>query len=236
MKTALPILSTISRTLYLTLLLPFLLLSQVCGVVDPASNQTPTGYWNMSGARLRLPEAIFASPPSSPLTGQMWLFQDADTAGVCSGSGSGNKPAMCQWTGSAWLSIGGGGGGSGSGTSYWSKTIVFGGQNSAINVNGVSDTITEGPRVPVTFANGVTLTSCTIGATTGPSGAPLTIWVLKNGTQVASCIINSGATTGSSTPGVAFAAADHITLSAVVATWATAPRGVSAELLFTINP
>jgi hypothetical protein len=70
-----------------------------------------TGLNDLSSGRFRFPSATFASPPSSPGTGDVYLFTDATAAGTCSGGG-GSK-SQCQWNGSAWVSIGGGSSGSG---------------------------------------------------------------------------------------------------------------------------
>jgi hypothetical protein len=63
----------------------------------------------MSGGRLIPPNATFASPPSSPVTGQEFTFTDASAAGVCTGGGT--SLAKCRWSGSAYVAVGGGGGG-----------------------------------------------------------------------------------------------------------------------------
>ena len=75
--------------------------------LSATGTNTIKGYFNFSGGRLRLPEATFANPPSSPLAGQVWLFTDASAQGTCSGGGS--ATSVCRWTGTAWsASLGGG--------------------------------------------------------------------------------------------------------------------------------
>ena len=75
--------------------------------LSATGTNTIKGYFNFSGGRLRLPEATFANPPSSPLAGQVWLFTDASAQGMCSGGGS--ATSVCRWTGTAWsASLGGG--------------------------------------------------------------------------------------------------------------------------------
>lgn len=74
------------------------------GDVITAGDNVMTGYTNFSAGRISYPDATFASPPSSPLTGQVWLFSDASSTGVC-GSG-GSAKALCRWTGSTWEPLG----------------------------------------------------------------------------------------------------------------------------------
>jgi hypothetical protein len=66
-----------------------------------------TGYNNFSAGRVRMPEATFASPPGTPLTGQVFIFTDATALGTCSGGGS--SLAICRYSGSGWAAIAGGG-------------------------------------------------------------------------------------------------------------------------------
>src|ERR1019366_7151684 len=70
------------------------------------------------------PQATFASPPSSPVTGAEWTFRDASTAGTCSGGGS--AIAKCRWSGSAWQAVGGGGGSSSQASIFSGGTQVQG--------------------------------------------------------------------------------------------------------------
>ena len=84
----------------------------LCASSVPAQNRLPVpglsatgtntikGYFDFSGGRLRLPEATFASSPSSPVVGQIWRFSDASAPGVCIGGGA--SVAVCRWSGSAW--------------------------------------------------------------------------------------------------------------------------------------
>src|ERR1017187_6414292 len=53
------------------------------------------------------PAATFASPPSSPATGLVYVFTDASSVGVCSGGES--ALATCRYSGSVWQATGGGG-------------------------------------------------------------------------------------------------------------------------------
>ena len=66
-----------------------------------------TGYNDFSGGRARLPESTFASPPGTPVTGQVFLFTDASALGVCGGTGT--SFAICRWSGAAWATVTGGG-------------------------------------------------------------------------------------------------------------------------------
>jgi hypothetical protein len=58
-----------------------------------------------------LTAATFASPPSSPATGAVYVFTDASAVGTCSGGGS--ALATCRYSGSAWQATGGGSGSGG---------------------------------------------------------------------------------------------------------------------------
>src|ERR1035437_3456796 len=72
-------------------------------------NVSQTGVVDAHGANWIPPTATFASPPSSPPTGAVYIFTDASAVGTCSGGGS--AIATCRWSGSAWIAVGGGGGG-----------------------------------------------------------------------------------------------------------------------------
>src|ERR1039457_6915642 len=72
-------------------------------------NVSQTGVVDAHGANWIRPTATFASPPSSPPTGAVYVFTDASGVGTCSGGGS--DLAACRWSGSAWSAVGGGGGG-----------------------------------------------------------------------------------------------------------------------------
>ena len=67
-----------------------------------------TGVVDAHGANWVPRTSTFASPPSSPLTGSVYIFTDASATGTCSGGGS--ALATCRWSGSAWQALGGGGG------------------------------------------------------------------------------------------------------------------------------
>ena len=82
--------------------------SRITGSAQVGGANTYTAHNNFSDGRIRLPEATFASPPATPVTGQEFLFTDATAAGTCSGGGS--AFALCRYSGSAWQAIGGGGG------------------------------------------------------------------------------------------------------------------------------
>ena len=72
-------------------------------------NVSQTGVVDAHGANWIPPTSTFASPPSSPLTGSVYVFTDASAVGTCSGGGS--AIGTCRWSGSAWTAVGGGGGG-----------------------------------------------------------------------------------------------------------------------------
>lgn len=71
---------------------------------------TWTGYQNMSGGQLRLPESTVASlPAAASNTGKVFRVTDSATAGSCT-SGSGSAVTLCYSTGSAWAALGDGNG------------------------------------------------------------------------------------------------------------------------------
>lgn len=70
-------------------------------------NVLQTGLVDAHGANWIPPTSTFASPPSSPATGSVYIFTDASAAGACSAGGS--ALATCRWSGSAWSALGGGG-------------------------------------------------------------------------------------------------------------------------------
>jgi hypothetical protein len=74
-------------------------------------NVVQTGIVDARSARWIPPTSTFASPPSTPATGSVYIFTDASAVGTCSGGGS--ALATCRWSGSAWSAVGGGGGGGG---------------------------------------------------------------------------------------------------------------------------
>src|ERR1035437_3330889 len=69
-------------------------------------NVVQTGLVDAHGASWIPPSPTFASPPSSPATGSVYIFTDASAVGTCSGGGS--ALAACRWSGSAWSAVGGG--------------------------------------------------------------------------------------------------------------------------------
>jgi len=73
------------------------------GEASLSGKNTMTGYTDFSAAQMRPPEATFAMPPSSAQVGQVWLFLDAASAGVCSGGGF--SLAQCRWSGANWQPI-----------------------------------------------------------------------------------------------------------------------------------
>jgi hypothetical protein len=72
-------------------------------------NVVQSGIVDAHGANWIPPTSTFASSPSSPATGSVYIFTDASAVGTCSGGGS--ALASCRWSGSAWAAVGGGGGG-----------------------------------------------------------------------------------------------------------------------------
>src|ERR1017187_7128926 len=71
-------------------------------------NVLQTGVVDARGANWLPPSATFASPPSSPATGSVYIFTDAGAVGTCAGTGT--SLALCRRSGSGWQALGGGGG------------------------------------------------------------------------------------------------------------------------------
>ncbi|MCX6629007.1 MAG: hypothetical protein NTW28_15425 [Candidatus Solibacter sp.] len=69
-------------------------------------NIVQTGMVDAHGANWIPPTSTFASPPSSPATGSVYIFTDASSVGSCSGGGS--ALATCRWSGAAWSAVSGG--------------------------------------------------------------------------------------------------------------------------------
>ncbi len=90
-----------------------IVLAAACAVCFSQGKQNVpmTGTVDARNATWLPPTATFASPPSAPVTGSVYVFTDASSVGTCSGGGS--ALATCRWTGSAWSATGGGGGGGG---------------------------------------------------------------------------------------------------------------------------
>ena len=61
-------------------------------------NIVRTGVVDAHAANWIPPTASFASPPSSPPAGSVYIFTDASAVGACSGGGS--ALATCRWSGS----------------------------------------------------------------------------------------------------------------------------------------
>ena len=83
-----------------------LLIGTVC-FAQGKQNVVQTGIVDAHGASWIPPTSTFASPPSSPATGSVYIFTDAGAVGTCSGGGT--SLATCRWSGSAWLAVGGSG-------------------------------------------------------------------------------------------------------------------------------
>ena len=88
------------------LLAVLLLVSCAFGQV---ANRVENGFVDAHAANWIPPTTSFASPPSSPRTGTVYLFTDALTPGAAVGGGT--SLSYCRWSGSAWVAVGGAGGG-----------------------------------------------------------------------------------------------------------------------------
>src|SRR5271169_1629741 len=73
-------------------------------------NVAQTGIVDAHAAQWIPPAATFASPPSSPQPGSVYIFTDATSVGTCSGGGAPNTFATCRWSGSGWQAVSGSGG------------------------------------------------------------------------------------------------------------------------------
>ena len=89
--------------------LPILIMIIASCAFSQKSNRSETGTVDAHAATWIPPHCTFASPPASPLTHQVCVFEDASSLGVCAGSGTAR--ATCEWSGSAWVATGGGGSG-----------------------------------------------------------------------------------------------------------------------------
>lgn len=85
-----------------------LLLIAAAGFGQARQNTVQTGVVDARGANWIPPKAMFANPPSAPPAGSVYVFDDANSSGSCTGGGS--AAAICRWNGSSWDALGGGGG------------------------------------------------------------------------------------------------------------------------------
>lgn len=69
-------------------------------------NVVQMGFVDAHEANWIPPTSTFASPPSSPATGSVYVFTDASALGTCAGGGG--ALATCRWSGAAWAAVGGG--------------------------------------------------------------------------------------------------------------------------------
>jgi hypothetical protein len=122
-------------------------------------NVSQTGVVDAHGANWIPPTSTFASPPSSPLTGSVYILMDASAVGTCSGGGS--AIATCRWSGSAWIAVGGGGGGGTAGGSTGQMQVnssgAFAGQAFGLSGGGsrVSQRGTECATGSVSLSGGI---------------------------------------------------------------------------------
>ncbi len=83
------------------------LLSALACFGQGVENRSTKGTRDDSNLRWIPPAATFASAPSSPPVGAVYVFSDASSLGNCVGGGV--AMATCQWNGSAWRPVAGGG-------------------------------------------------------------------------------------------------------------------------------
>jgi hypothetical protein len=98
------------------------------------------------------PPYTVATLPSSPVTNQVVVVTDLQSAGTCT-PGGGSTRGLCLWNGAAWVSVGGGGGGAGnpggsSGQIEYNNAGAFGGftmaGDCALTVPNITCTKTSG--------------------------------------------------------------------------------------------
>jgi hypothetical protein len=136
-------------------------------------NVVQTGLVDAHGASWIPPAATFASPPSSPATGSVYIFTDASAVGTCSGGGS--ALATCRWSGSAWQALGGGGGGTAGGSNgqmQVNSSGSFAGQAYGLDggASRVSQRGTECATGTVSLSGGIwTYPGGTVAAAAAPS-------------------------------------------------------------------
>ena len=133
-------------------------------------NLVQTGVVDAHGANWVPPAATFASPPSTPLTGSVYIFTDASATGTCSGGGS--ALASCRWSGSAWTALSGSGGGGGAAGGSTGQMQVNAGGSFAGQAFGLSG---GGSRVSQRG------TECATGSVSLSGG----IWTYPGGTVAA---------------------------------------------------
>ncbi len=133
-------------------------------------NVIQTGVVDAHGANWIPPTSRFASPPSSPATGAVYIFTDAGATGTCAGGGS--ALAICRWSGSGWTALGGGGGtaGGSSGQMQVNAAGSFAGQVFGLDGGGsrVAQRGTECATGTVSLSGGIwTYPGGTVAAGTG---------------------------------------------------------------------
>ena len=147
-------------------------------------NVVQTGLVDAHGANWIPPTSTFASPPSSPATGSVYIFTDAIAVGTCSGGGS--ALATCRWSGSAWQALGGGGGGTAGGSTGQMQVNSSGalaGQSSALSGGGSRffQRATECAAGTVSLSSGTWTYPGGTTASTGTASQELTIITGLNG-------------------------------------------------------
>jgi hypothetical protein len=186
---------------------------------DASTKLATTAYVDtgLSALPWQATNATFASPPSSPVTGSVYIFTDASAVGTCAGTGT--SLATCRWSGSAWQAVSGGSGGgtvvsvattspilggtiTGSGTIALDTTKVpqkFFGTSAPGSVSGnlpgdlFTDTTAHNEYVCNAPA-GTATPACTSVTAAG--------WLLLNGSDASKCNISGCTFTGAVTFGV----------------------------------
>lgn len=174
------------------LLIIVVLSAAFCCFGQGKKNVIETGTRNASAANWIPPSTTFASPPASPLTGSVYLFTDASSAGNCAGTGS--FLAICRWSGSAWVS-----------TTASTAGIVRG----FAFVFAPGAAIAPGATVYLTVPIACTISSWSIDSTTAET-VTVKLWRVATGGTAIPTVTNS-----ISTSGVSLSSGTHVQSSTV---------------------
>jgi len=93
----------------------------------------------------------YANRPSSAATNTIYVVTDDASAGACTGGGSARS--QCQWSGSAWVALGGSGGSSGAALAAGTATLATSSVTANSCATAVVPTATSGSLSGVTTAD-----------------------------------------------------------------------------------
>lgn len=154
-----------------------------------------TGYNNLSGGQIRLPESTVASLPSAPSnTGKEFIVTDGTSASDCTAGGGSTVVNMCRSNGTTWVLVGGGGGTSvtdacNNSGSYWAPLGLSAGVTFSVTANTMYGWFLPA-NSPLCTVNGIRV------ATNGSGHFTLTLWNATGtaklfSTTVASMVTNN---------------------------------------------